>query len=43
MLYRGSRDGWYYQDLHQKSDMKGATVTLFKVKDGPCIGGFTNA
>lgn len=41
LLYRGSRDGWTYADFHKLCDEKGPTITLFKVKDGPCIGGFT--
>ena len=43
LLYRGSRDGWNADDFHLRCDNKGATVTLFKIKDGPCVGGFTKA
>ncbi len=44
LLYRGSRDGeWRFIDFHSRCDEKGPTVSLFQVKDGPCIGGFTNA
>jgi hypothetical protein len=44
LSYRGSRDGWYYEDFHRMSDGKGPTVTLFKIKENNhCIGGFTCA
>lgn len=43
LLYRGSRDGWGADDFHLRCDKKGATITLFKLKEGPCIGGFTRA
>ena len=42
LLYRGSRDGWKAIDFHSKSDGKGATISLFKIKDGPCFGGFSS-
>jgi hypothetical protein len=41
LLYRGSFTGWKKDDFHKACDYKGPTVTLFKVKDGDCIGGFT--
>lgn len=41
--YRGSRDGWMAKDFHTKCDNKGRTITLCQIKDGDCIGGFTNA
>ena len=31
------------RDFHSRCDKKGPTISLFKVKDGDCIGGFTNA
>ena len=43
MLYRGSNDGWKLKDFHSRCSNKGPTVTLFKVKKGDCIGGFTTA
>jgi hypothetical protein len=43
MLYRGSEHGWKYKDFHSRCDNKGATISLFKVKDGHCIGGYTKA
>ena len=43
LLYRGSRDGWRSKDFHSKCDEKGATISLFKIKDGSCFGGFTSA
>ena len=43
LLYRGSRDGWKYADFHSRADGKSPTISLFKVKNGPCIGGYTEA
>jgi hypothetical protein len=43
MLYRGSDHGWKCKDFHYRCDYKGPTISLFKVKDGDCIGGFTTA
>jgi hypothetical protein len=30
-------------DFHSRCDNKGPTFTLYKIKDGYCIGGFTKA
>lgn len=30
-----------HKDFHSRSDNKGSTISLFKIKDGDCIGGFT--
>ncbi len=43
LYYRGSRDGWWAVDFHSRCDEKGPTLTLFQIKDGDCLGGFTNA
>ncbi len=43
LLFRGSQHGWEYKHFHSRCDNKGPTITLFKVKDGDCIGGFTTA
>ena len=43
LLLRGSIHGWKYKDFHSRCDGKGPTISLFKVKDGDCIGGYTNA
>jgi hypothetical protein len=44
LRYRASRDGWMKADFHRMSDGKGATVSLFKIKDNDqCVGGFTSA
>jgi hypothetical protein len=43
LLFRGSIHGWTPQDFHSRCDHKGPTICLFKIKDGDCIGGFTNA
>lgn len=41
LLYRGSQHGWMWEDFHKRCDMKGPTLTLMRLRDGPCIGGFT--
>ena len=43
MLYRGSQDGWAGKDMHSKCDGKKATVSLLKMQNGGCIGGFTKS
>jgi TLD len=43
LLYQGSEHGWDFKDFHSRCDNKGPTISLFKVKDGDCIGGFTKA
>jgi hypothetical protein len=43
LLFRGSEHGWDAIDFHSRCDNKGPTISLFKIKDGDCIGGFTKA
>ncbi len=43
MLYRGSDHGWECKDFHSRCDNKGPTISLFKVKDGDVIGGYSTA
>ena len=43
LLYRGSDHGWSASDFHSRCDNKGATISLFKILNGDCIGGFTTA
>jgi hypothetical protein len=43
MLYRGSEHGWNKIDFHNRCDNKGPTISLFKVKDGDVIGGYSKA
>jgi hypothetical protein len=43
MLYRGSDHGWTWKDFHDRCDNKGPTISLYKVKDGDVIGGYTKA
>ena len=31
------------KDFHSRCDNKGPTVSLFKIKDGDCVGGYTKA
>jgi hypothetical protein len=42
-IYRGSKHKWKLSDFEKRCLEKGPTLSLFKVKDGPCIGGFTTA
>jgi hypothetical protein len=42
LLYRGSINGWTRKDFHYYCDNKGTTICLLKIKDGDCIGGYTN-
>jgi hypothetical protein len=39
--YRGSDHGWKVKDFHKRADKKDWTVSLFKILDGDCVGGFT--
>jgi hypothetical protein len=39
--YRGSDHGWKGEDFHKRADNKDWTVSLFKIEDGDCVGGFT--
>jgi hypothetical protein len=39
--YRGTEHGWNSEDFHEQADFKDWTVSLFKILDGDCIGGFT--
>ena len=41
MLFRGSINGWYFKDFHMAVDYKGPTITLFRLENGQCIGGYT--
>ena len=42
-LYRASLHGWNSTDFHSKCDLKGPTITFFKVKDTNLrCGGFTS-
>jgi hypothetical protein len=43
LIYKGSRDGFYAGDFHSRADKKGPTISLFKMKSGDIIGGFTTA
>ena len=43
LLFCGSIHGWKYIDFHRCCDKKGPTISLFKIKDGDCIGGYTKA
>ena len=43
MLYRGSQDGWMGKDMHSRCDGKKATLSLLKMDNGSCIGGFTKS
>ena len=43
LLYKASDHGFTATEFHLRFDGKGSTITIIKVKDGPYIGGFTNA
>ena len=43
MIFNARRDGWKAKDFHENCDLKGPTLSLVQVKNGPCIGGFTTA
>lgn len=43
LLFRGSMHGWKNKDFITRCSEKGPTISLFKIKDGDCIGGFTKA
>jgi hypothetical protein len=36
-----SNSCWNAKDFHDRCDNKGATLNLFQIKDGDCIGGYT--
>ena len=40
LLYRGSRDGMYSKNFHEKCDDKGPTITLFRNDKGNIFGGY---
>ncbi len=42
LLYSGRLHGWNLKDFHSRCDSKGRTVSLFQIKDGDCIGGYTS-
>ena len=39
--YRGSDHGWKAYDFHYRANNKDWTVSLFRILDGDCVGGFT--
>ncbi len=41
LIYRGTRDGSGCQKFHELCDNKGATLTLFHIKDGNIVGIYT--
>ena len=43
LIYSGSVHGWMAKDFHSRCDNKGPTISLFKIKNGDCIGGYTAA
>ncbi len=42
LLYSGHLHGWKFKDFHSRCDKKGRTVSLFQIKYGDCIGGYTS-
>ena len=43
LKYRGSDHGWNAENFHELCDNIGPTITLLKLEDDSCIGGFTTA
>ncbi len=43
LLFCGSMHGWTAKDFHSRCDGKGPLISLFKIKDGDCIGGYSKA
>jgi len=41
LLYRGTDHGWTEDDFLSRCKGKKSTLTLLKIKEGDCIGGFT--
>ena len=41
ILYRGSDNGWEPLDFHKCVYDETPTVSLFKIENGDCVGGFT--
>ncbi len=41
-LYSMYDDGQNHKDFHRQCDKKGTTLSLFQIKDGDCIGGYTS-
>jgi hypothetical protein len=42
LIYSGDIHGWDCRDFHDRCDSRGRTVSLFQIKDGDCIGGYTD-
>lgn len=42
LIYNGSAHGWKTKDFHSRCDDKGPTISLFKIKDDDCIGGYAS-
>ncbi|TNV79981.1 hypothetical protein FGO68_gene792 [Halteria grandinella] len=41
LLYRASRDGWYFKDFHRLCDNQGPTIVLIKCRKGRVCGGYS--
>jgi hypothetical protein len=41
LQYRGSEHGWMTKDFYTRAIDKGPIIMLMKLKNGPCIGGFS--
>ncbi len=42
LLYRGSEHGWYHKDFKEKTNDRGPSISLYRIRDGDCFGGFSN-
>ena len=44
LLYSGTlHNDWTYSGFHSRCDGKLPTISLFQIKNGDCVGGFTKA
>jgi|LauGreDrversion4_2_1035121.scaffolds.fasta_scaffold442125_1 hypothetical protein len=43
LLFRATEHGWNGEDFHKRCDGRRPTVSLYRLTEGSCIGGFTNA
>lgn len=43
LIYSGSKHGWGSWDFYDRCEAKGPMVTLMKIDNGDCIGGFSSS
>ena len=42
MLYKGTRDGFSFKELHQKCQNAGGTISIVKTTEDRVFGSYTN-